>query len=211
MVHELNNPLTSILAYVDYLQRRWQQREDVSDDVERLSRIQESATRLLRLSKDIVSYARPAKELEQPVSLHSVLERALGFCEHVFLDSQVRIERKYVEDSPTVVLAHEQMTQVFVNLFTNACHAMPTGGVLEVSTEQCDGEGACLIHVKDSGFGIMPEHLPRIFLPFFTTKEGGRGTGLGLAISSSAAPPWRTIARPRSPARRSRRQVTTTR
>lgn len=62
---------------------------------------------------------------------------------------------------------------------------MPTGGVLEVSTEQCDGEGACLIHVKDSGFGIMPEHLPRRFLPFFTTKEGGRGTGLGLAIVKS--------------------------
>ncbi|HEY1954707.1 MAG TPA: ATP-binding protein [Polyangiaceae bacterium] len=182
MVHEINNPLTSIVAYTDFLSKRAAARED-ADDVERLRRIAESAHRMLRLSRDIVSYARPSSSIAQPVILSGVLEQALGFCEHLFEESGVTVERTF-GDGVLPVRGHpEQLAQVFVNLFTNACHAMPDGGgKLKVVTELSPDEGRVRIVVSDNGHGISSTNLARVFLPFFTTKEEGRGTGLGLAI-----------------------------
>jgi signal transduction histidine kinase len=77
----------------------------------------------------------------------------------------------------------EQLAQVFVNLFTNACHAMPQkGGRLEIATELTDSDGHVRIVVGDNGHGIQDGHIDRVFLPFFTTKDEKHGTGLGLAI-----------------------------
>jgi len=78
---------------------------------------------------------------------------------------------------------HEQLVQVFVNLFTNACHAMPAdGGKLTVSSELSDDGLHLVVLVADNGHGIALEHIAQIFAPFFTTKVDGRGTGLGLSI-----------------------------
>jgi two-component system NtrC family sensor kinase len=78
---------------------------------------------------------------------------------------------------------HEQLVQVFVNLFTNACHAMPAdGGALIVSTTMTDDGLRLAVLVEDNGHGIAPDQLTQIFAPFFTTKVDGRGTGLGLSI-----------------------------
>lgn len=182
MVHEINNPLTSILAYTDFLTKRAAARED-AEDVERLRRITESAHRMLRLSRDIVSYARPSSSIAQPLIVSSVVEQALGFCEHLFEESNVTVQRTF-GDGVLPVRGHpEQLAQVFVNLFTNACHAMPqSGGQLTITTELTGDEGRVRILVSDNGHGISPANLARIFVPFFTTKQEGRGTGLGLAI-----------------------------
>jgi len=182
MVHEINNPLTSILAYADFLSKRAQARND-QEDVERLRRINESAHRMLRLSRDIVSYARPSASLVQPVVISSVIEQAFVFCEHLLEEAGVTVDRKFGDGVLPVRGRPEQLAQVFVNLFTNACHAMPkTGGRLIVSTELSPDEARVRVVVGDNGHGIDPEHLPRVFLPFFTTKDEKHGTGLGLAI-----------------------------
>ena len=77
----------------------------------------------------------------------------------------------------------EQLVQVFVNLFTNACHALPeTGGTLLVTSSMAPDGKRVLVTVEDNGHGIATEHLAQIFAPFFTTKVDGRGTGLGLSI-----------------------------
>ena len=78
----------------------------------------------------------------------------------------------------------EQLAQIFVNLVTNACHAMgAAGGTLTVTTRE---EGSVVwIELADTGHGILPEHVPQVFTPFFTTKTSGAGTGLGLAIVKS--------------------------
>jgi two-component system NtrC family sensor kinase len=213
MVHELNNPLTSIAAYTDFLLRRAVAREGSdADDVERLRRIAESANRMLRLTRDLVSYARPSGDIPIAVQLNVVIERALAFCEHEMADIGVIVERSYDLDIGIVRGLPEQLAQVFVNLVTNACHAMakapgtatPAGDaassadatvaerrpVLHVSTArladdspECrDGTPRVMVVVQDAGHGIRPDHLALVFNPFFTTKGAGRGTGLGLSI-----------------------------
>jgi len=125
MVHELNNPLTSIAAYTDFLLRRAIVREGAeADDVERLRRIAESANRMLRLTRDLVSYARPSGDIPIAVQMNVVVERALAFCEHEISDVGVTVERSFDQDIGLVRGLPEQLAQVFVNLVTNACHAM---------------------------------------------------------------------------------------
>ena len=117
------------------------------------------------------------------VSLHTVIEQALAFCEHVIAQHSAKVERAFADGVPPVRGMHEQLVQVFVNLFTNACHAMPAdGGALTVRTELIDEGIHLAVYVEDNGHGIAVEHLAQIFAPFFTTKVDGRGTGLGLSI-----------------------------
>lgn len=182
VVHELNNPLTSIVAYTDWLIRKQGPQGD-ADSLERLRRIGESASRILRFTRDLVAYARPSSEVPVPVSIHNVIDQALAFCEHVLAEHSARVERSFAESVPAVRGMPEQLAQVFVNLFTNACHAMPAdGGVLAVGSALSDDVAKVQIFVEDNGHGIAGEHLTAIFTPFFTTKGDGRGTGLGLSI-----------------------------
>jgi signal transduction histidine kinase len=187
LVHELNNPLTSIVAYTDFLTKRAHARLPAvdPDEIERLRRIGESATRMLRFTRDIVQYARPSTT-RGPVIISGVIDQALSFCEHVIDESNVTVERRFGHGVLPVAGAAEQLAQVFVNLVTNACHAMAeTGGLLVVSTELVMEDTRVRVTVEDDGHGIDPTNVPRIFEPFFTTKPEGRGSGLGLAIVRS--------------------------
>lgn len=182
VVHELNNPLTSIVAHSDFLRKRALARE-TDDDVERLRRIGESAERILKFSHDLVAYARPSVEVPGPVTLHEVIDKALVFCEHEFAGSEVQVRRDFAATLPPVRGVAGQLTQVFVNLFTNAAHAMlDNGGELAVRTRLLPGGDAVLVEIEDQGIGMHAEVLEQIFEPFFTTKTDGRGTGLGLSI-----------------------------
>jgi signal transduction histidine kinase len=190
IVHELNNPLTTIVAYSDFLRRKLAARGDPAD-VERLARINEAADRILRFSRDLTAYSRPANEVPAPVAIHDVIERALVFCEHELDKKGVMIERSFGQVRPVRGVAG-QLTQVFVNLFTNAAHAMrDRGGLLTITTSMTDGDadGApvreVLVSITDDGHGIDEGHIERIFEPFFTTKTDGSGTGLGLSIVRS--------------------------
>jgi signal transduction histidine kinase len=183
VVHELGNPLTSIMAYCDYLLRRAEGSGAAPDDVERLRRIGEAADRILELTRALISYARPDDAGTCPLDVHQVVDRALVFCEHVVDAAGVSVRRELPEALPPVPGVRSQLIQVFVNLVTNACQAMtPAGGTLTVSARVEIGVEQVLVSFADSGPGIAPEHLPRIFEPFFTTKERGEGTGLGLSI-----------------------------
>jgi len=191
MVHELNNPLTSIVAYSDYMLRHTGKLEE--QDAERIRRIAESANRMLRFTRDLVSYARPSSELPVPVPLHNVINRALAFCEHEIDRAGVGVMRTFDERVTHVRGKPEELAQIFVNLVTNACHAMapqpdsaPTGerpaAKLTISTELVAGDTTVRINVCDTGHGIAPPNLSLVFAPFFTTKGAGQGTGLGLSI-----------------------------
>ncbi len=185
VVHELNNPLSSIIAYSDYLTKKLSQGQSPSltEDAERVRRIGEAAQRILKFTRDLVAYAKPTGDVRGPVQIEEVIERAVVFCEHEFADGQVEVQCDYAEPLPTVAGIFGQLTQVFVNLFTNAAHAMAgAGGELRVTARSIDDGSSVRVDVSDTGGGIPPEAMPQIFEPFFTTKTDGRGTGLGLSI-----------------------------
>ncbi len=148
-------------------------------DVEKLRRILESSQRILRFTQDLVSYARPGKDKPELVQLNALLDRAVGYCEHVVAQAKVSVRREYTE-LPPISAVRANLVQVFVNLITNACHAMAPGGQVTLTTRR-EGQEV-LAEVRDTGTGIDPKNLGRIFDPFFTTKEEGKGTGLGLSI-----------------------------
>jgi two-component system, NtrC family, sensor kinase len=185
VVHELNNPLSSIIAYSDYLTKKLgsDASPELGEDAERVRRIGEAAERILKFTRDLVAYARPSGDSRGPVQIEEVIERALVFCEHEFEGDQIEVHCQYARPLPEIAGIPGQLTQVFVNLFTNAAHAMAkVGGELRISVRTIDDGGSLRVEVSDSGSGIAAEDMPQIFEPFFTTKSHGRGTGLGLSI-----------------------------
>lgn len=182
VVHELNNPVTSILAYAEYLRRKAERGLLDATDVDRLVRIQEAAQRIHGFSRDLMAYSRPSTEVPVPLSIHDVIERALVFCAHVLERTCVTVDRAFGRTRPVRGLGG-QLAQVFVNLFTNAASAMTAqGGTLRIETSLTEQESFVRICVTDTGQGIGHDTLPRIFEPFFTTSADGEGTGLGLSI-----------------------------
>lgn len=182
VVHELNNPLTSISVYSEHLRKRGEATGADPKDQLKLARISESADRMLNFTRELLSYARPSPEEPRQLDLQSVLEKSLSFCEHIIEDCGAVVELEFGDDLPSVYGVPGQLQQVLVNLITNACHAMPEGAGQLRLTASADDEGAVTIRVKDNGSGIAPDHLGRIFEPFFSTKGSGKGTGLGLSI-----------------------------
>jgi len=180
VVHELANPLTSIVASTEMLLRKESLDADVAAQVRR---IEVSAERVLGFIRDLVSYARPAREQPEPVSIADVVRQAHSFTEHEFRDRGVEFRSDCDESRITVRGQVGPLVQVFVNLFTNAAHAMERGGGrLHVRATVVTDSSQVLVEVADTGVGISPETVSRVFEPFFTTKERGRGTGLGLSI-----------------------------
>ncbi|HEX5745226.1 MAG TPA: ATP-binding protein [Archangium sp.] len=180
VAHEINNPMTAVVAYSEsLLQRSMMMGSAGAADSEKLRKILESGQRILRFTKDLTSYARPAKDKVERVQLNALLDKAVGYCEHVVAQARVKVERDYGE-LPPLHAVPANLEQVFVNLITNACHAMEAGGQVWLRTRR-EGREA-VVWVKDTGSGIAPGNLSRIFDPFFTTKTEGNGTGLGLSI-----------------------------
>ncbi len=180
VVHEINNPMTAVATYADALLKRAMLSPTADpSDVTKFRKIVDNSERVLRFTRDLVSYARPAHDKPEEVDLNATLERALGFCEHVVVRHGVKLERNYA-DVPRFLGLKQNLVQVFVNLVTNACHATPSGGSITVSSRALDG--FAVVEVKDTGRGMASEVRARIFEPFFTTKPDGQGTGLGLSI-----------------------------
>lgn len=185
VVHELNNPLTSISVYGDYLLRYLRSSGAKDSDVEKAHRIVDASDRILSFTKDLMNYARPADAVPGTVNLRQVIDDSLVFCEHLFDGRSISVDRSYAEEQPRILGVVGQLHQVFINLFTNASQAMAEGGgSLRVSTRPA-AEGWVVVKVSDTGKGIPADRINLVFDPFFTTKEAGAGTGLGLSVVRS--------------------------
>lgn len=180
VVHELNNPLTSITVYAEYLQRKLSTEGSDPNDLEKLRRIGASAQRILRFSRELVQYARPATSEIEAADLSAVVEQSLSFCEHLFEPGEVELRRD-LRPVPVVSAVKGQLEQVIINLLTNAVHAVAGRGIIEVRVDRTSPTWVAL-EIGDSGPGVPLADRTRIFEPFFTTKLDGKGTGLGLSI-----------------------------
>ncbi len=182
VVHELNNPLTSISVYSDYLLKQTQAAGGLPSDVHKLKRIHESADRILRFSRELLAYARPQQEEPRVLSVRQLIESSLEYCDHLITQRGVSVQLDLSGELPPMLGVSAQLQQVLVNLITNACDAMPEGaGKLTLSAGEGE-RGGVEIRVSDNGSGISPDHVNRVFEPFFSTKGEGHGTGLGLSI-----------------------------
>lgn len=181
VVHELNNPLTSISVYGDYLLKKASREGREKGDIEKLGRVVAAAERMLNFTRDLLTYARPSSEEPALLELDRVVEEALMFCEHLLEEKAIVVTRRYAPSVGHVYAIRGQLHQVFINLVTNAVHAVPHGGTLTIATA-AGPDASIVVSITDNGEGIAAENLPMIFEPFFTTKPEGRGTGLGLSI-----------------------------
>jgi PAS domain S-box-containing protein len=180
VVHEINNPMTAVSTYADVLHKRALASPTADPaDSEKLKKILDNSDRVLRFTRDLVSYARPAKDRAEEVELAALLDKAIGYCELVAQKAGVTLVRQFGE-VPRFLGVRQNLVQVFVNLITNAVHATAAGGAITIISS-ADAHSA-QVQVADNGAGIAPEVVGRIFEPFFTTKPDGKGTGLGLSI-----------------------------
>lgn len=180
VVHEINNPMTAVATYADALLSRASTSLTADpNDVSKYRKIVENTDRVLRFTRDLVSYARPAQDTPEEVDVNQTVDRAVGFCEHVLQKHGVTLDRQFGE-VPRFMAVRQNLVQVFINLITNACHATPTGGRITISTRVQDAQ--VLVEIRDTGAGMPTDVQSRVFEPFFTTKPDGKGTGLGLSI-----------------------------
>jgi two-component system NtrC family sensor kinase len=182
VAHEVNTPLAVISSYTQMLAKQ------VRDD-ERLSRLLDKITQQTFRASEIVNgllnFSRTSATEFQEIDLNHTIRETLTLLEHQFKTSQVEVDLELDKVLPPIMGNPGKLQQVFLNLFLNARDAMPGGGRLQIGTV-CNGHVA--VEIADSGMGIAPEHMQRIYDPFFTTKtapkEGQRrGTGLGLSVT----------------------------
>ena len=198
IVHEINNPLSVMSGNLDVLGRQFEVvvhalgaatdelpvavREAVSLFREAANDAAEAAQRVLLITRDLRLFSHPDEDKREAVDVHKVLESSLRMAQNA-LRGRARVVRRF-GDVPLVDGHSARLGQVFVNLLVNAAQALPdtTGREHTITLATMVDDGAVVVEVTDTGVGIAPEALPRIFDVFFTTKPAGVGTGLGLAI-----------------------------
>ena len=182
VAHEINNPLTTILGYAKLLLEGLAPEHA---DRPALELVADEARRVQEIVRNLLDFSRQDRGEEvTAVSLGELLERTLSLVAPDLRKRQVEVQKELDSQIPMVLADGRRLEQVFVNLITNAAHAMDGGGTVTLRTgSQEPREAPVWVEVEDTGTGITPEIQVRIFDPFFTTKEQGQGTGLGLAVS----------------------------
>src|SRR3954454_10233181 len=178
VAHELRNPLTSVKLL---LQHASSKSGDAIIAAQRIALILDEIERMESTIQGLIDFSRPARPQRKRHDLRDTLERALNLVEGRAEKQQVATEWDLGEDPVIVDGDPQQLHQVFVNLLINGIEAMPGGGTLRVSLSHSASHRKAIVQVQDTGDGIPPELMPRLFEPFATAKE--RGTGLGLAVS----------------------------
>jgi two-component system NtrC family sensor kinase len=187
VAHELNNPLSGILIHAKLTARRVANLVPDGPDRQRmlqtLGLIGSEAMRCGNIVRDLLTYARQGSAEFRPAPLHELVDKALQLVAHHTELRGIATGREFTLADDRVVCDHEQIVQALIALLINAVEAMGEGGRLTVRTEPDPVDpGQVRLAVTDTGVGIPPETQPRIFDPFFSTKNDAKGVGLGLAV-----------------------------
>ncbi len=178
VAHEVNTPLAVISTYAQMLAKQ------VSGDDQKSKLLEKIAKQTFRASEivnSLLNFSRTSSTDFTDVDLNRVIRETISLIEHQLQKAGVQPQLSLADPLPELKANAGKMQQVFLNLFLNARDAMPQGGMLAVRTSSDDT--LVRIEVADSGTGISPEHMARIYDPFFTTKAPKKGTGLGLSVT----------------------------
>ena len=182
VAHEVNTPLAVISSYTQMLAKQLQ---SDTPKAALLEKITKQTFRASEIVNNLLNFSRTTGAELTEISLNKVIADTLALLEHQFKVAHVQVKPELNENLPLIQGNAGRLQQVFLNLFLNAKDAMNGGGVLSVATLNGDFVS---VRVSDTGSGIAPEHIQKIYDPFFTTKtspaEGqNRGTGLGLSVT----------------------------
>jgi PAS domain S-box-containing protein len=182
VAHEVNTPLAVISSYTQMLAKQLQSDSQKSGLLEKITR---QTFRASEIVNNLLNFSRTSGSEIGDVDVNKVIGDTLALLEHQFKVAKVEVENALAPKLPAIQGNAGRLQQVFLNLFLNAKDAMPGGGTLRVATLNGDSVS---VSVTDTGSGIAPENIQRIYDPFFTTKtsprEGqARGTGLGLSVT----------------------------
>ena len=180
IAHEVNNPLSGVLIYNQLIAKKVARGDFTREAIlDYLSKMEHELSRSTKLIRNLLDFAVQSEPKIKEVNINDVLNRALELAIHAGSKENTGVE-KDLRPLPTFMVDPDQLEQVFVNLIMNALQAMPTGGNLTLRTFM---ENQTLkIAVQDTGYGIPPENLSKIFTPFFSTKKEVKGVGLGLSV-----------------------------
>jgi PAS domain S-box-containing protein len=187
VAHEVNNPLTGIINYAELIK---DETEKDSENYRFLDGIIKESERIADITDSLLTFARQDEQTHSPAQINGILDSALLLMTPQFTKDGITLIRD-CEELPAIKVRSNQIEQVFINLISNAQHALNAryggydeGKILKISTKKIiiDSKDYIQIVVCDTGVGIAPEFIDRIFDPFFTTRRG-EGTGLGLSIS----------------------------
>jgi two-component system NtrC family sensor kinase len=180
VAHEINNPLGSILLFTRLL---LQKAPAEGLHRENLERIERDTKRCQVIVQGLLDFARKREPKVESVDIHDVLDKTIRLFEGHPSFHGIEIVKTYQPDLPNVMVDSAHIHQVFVNIIMNAVDAMEGGGTLTITTQSSSNASSLEVSFRDTGCGIAPDALDRIFEPFYTTKAVGHGTGLGLSIS----------------------------
>ena len=185
VVHEINNPLATIAACAESLEKRIEEgafnnSPEEADLREYLGLIRDEAFRCKNITNGLLDFSRLRAGQRVPVDVAEIIKAVARLVTHQQRGDNIQIDVEAAANLPKVSGDIGQLQQAVVALATNAIDAMPEGGTLTLRASRSGPR--VLIQVIDTGIGILPENMTKIFDPFFTTKDIGRGTGLGLAV-----------------------------
>ncbi|MHB8481366.1 MAG: sensor histidine kinase [Nitrospiria bacterium] len=184
VAHEIKNPLNSLGLIIDHLKDRFTAKMEFPDRgkfTELTDNMKVEVERLNDIVEGFLRYAKPSTLLRQLTDLNELIGETLAFLTPEADRQQVKIFKQFERNLPQMLIDYHQIRQALINLVINALQAMPVGGEIRVFTSlHFQPQEEVIISIQDTGGGIPPENLNRLFDPYFTTRS--RGFGLGLSI-----------------------------
>jgi len=184
VAHQLNNPLGGITLYAQLMMEEYKLEDPAMED---LQRILKDAQRCSHTVKELLEFARQTKQEMRPHDMNQAISRTLFLLENQAIFQNIEIEKNLSPSLPMVPGDIQQLNHMFMNIILNAAEAMEGNGKLTVTTGHKPKSDRITITLSDTGPGIPEDILPRVFEPFYTTKEEGKGTGLGLSLAYGIA------------------------
>jgi two-component system NtrC family sensor kinase len=184
IAHEINNPLNGILTYTKLIERKLADGTVKEEEIPKLRSylaiMERETEKCSTIVRDLLDFARQREpSLKSDVDINEVVAQALSLLKNQIALQEITLEKRYGH-LPPIVADPMQLRQVFLNILLNSCEAMHDGGRLTITTAFSKKEKVVKVEIADDGIGIPEEDLPKIFDPFFTSKE--KGTGLGLSV-----------------------------
>jgi len=180
VAHEINNPLTGILLYVNLVLERLEENDPFREDLEY---VLEDTNRCKEIVKNLLAYSRQTNPTKEIFQLNSLVEQSLNLIRDQRLFMNIEVIKEMSGDMMLIHADKNQLNQVIINLVINAIDAMEKKGTITFRTYRDKRAKMVYLEISDTGSGIPEENLPKVFDPFFSTKELGKGTGLGLSTA----------------------------